>query len=107
MSKFALLSTKFCHSEPTIGNSPHSNKNASFILQNDLLMDDHRFNVLKQRNTINDENLEAVDSSTLIGDSINDEMFPSPLTSTFRRSQRDCANEENQAAFEVLNQIFF
>ena len=68
-------------------------------------MDDDRFNVSEQSNTINDKNFKPVDSLTLIGDPINDETFLSPSTSTFRKSQRDCANKDHQAAIEVLNTI--
>ena len=58
-------------------------------------MGDDRFNVLNQSNTKTDQNLEAVDSLTLIGDPINGETFPSSSTSTFRRSQRDCPNKDH------------
>ena len=78
MSEFALLSPVYGHSEATIGNSTNNNRNASSISENHVIMDDDRFIVLKESNAINGENLEAVDSLTLIGDPINDETSPSP-----------------------------
>ena len=83
MSEFALLSPVYC----------------------DVIMDDNRYNVLQKSNTINDENSEAVDSLTLIGYSILVETFPSPSTSTFRRSQSDCADKKHHAVIDVLDQI--